>query len=204
MTTTAAVDVRLEVRLAVREDHPYVAEALAAAFADDPVVHWFVPDPRSRPATLRAMFDAYTWSVGRHEEIRTAGGITGAALWVPPGGLAVEPDDPEFELRMARAVGVDRERSAILGEVTTAAHPHEPHWYLNLLGVVPALQGQGLGSALLAPVLARCDRDGVGAYLAATTERSRKLYARHGFEVIDEIRLPDGPSLWPMWRAPRR
>jgi hypothetical protein len=51
-------------------------------------------------------------------------------------------------------------------------------------------------------MLERCDLEGVAAYLEAD-ERSRLLYAKQGFEAIREIRLPDGPSYWPMWRAPR-
>ena len=44
-------------------------------------------------------------------------------------------------------------------------HPKEPaHYYLPVLGVEPEFQGRGFGSALLQPVLARCDRDRVGAY----------------------------------------
>jgi GNAT superfamily N-acetyltransferase len=82
-------------------------------------------------------------------------------------------------------------------------HPVAPHHYLFLLGTRPAAQGRGLGSSLMAPVLQACDRDGVPAYLEATSERNKQLYTRHGFEVTDEIALPDGPTMWPMWRSPR-
>ena len=41
------------------------------------------------------------------------------------------------------------------------------------------------------------------AYLEASTLRSRALCLRHGFEDMDEMRLPDdGPPLWRMWRKP--
>lgn len=53
------------------------------------------------------------------------------------------------------------------------------------------------------PVLDMCDRDGVPAYLEASSERNKALYLRHGFEVVGEIKLPDGPRMWPMWRSPR-
>jgi len=72
-----------------------------------------------------------------------------------------------------------------------------------LLGTWPEWQGRGLGSPLMAPVLQTCDRDRVPAYLEATSERNEQLYLRHGFEVTDEIPLPDGPRMWPMWRAPK-
>jgi hypothetical protein len=52
------------------------------------------------------------------------------------------------------------------------------------------------------PVLERCDREGVPAYLEASGARNRDLYLRLGFRVTGEIRLPDGPSMWPMWREP--
>ena len=82
-------------------------------------------------------------------------------------------------------------------------HPHDPHWYLDYIAVEPGGQGVGAGSALLAPMLARCDTEGRPAYLNAGSERSRDLYLRHGFAVRSELRLPfGGPPLWRMWREP--
>jgi ribosomal protein S18 acetylase RimI-like enzyme len=84
------------------------------------------------------------------------------------------------------------------------AHPRSPpHWYLAVLGTEPELQGRGLGSAVLAPVLEQADRDGVAAYLESSKESNIAFYARHGFRVSGEVRLPRGPKLWPMWRDPR-
>ena len=71
------------------------------------------------------------------------------------------------------------------------------------MGVVPEAQGRGRGATLLRHMLDRCDAESMPAYLEATTERSRALYALHGFEVTEELRLPGGgPPLWPMWREP--
>jgi ribosomal protein S18 acetylase RimI-like enzyme len=67
---------------------------------------------------------------------------------------------------------------------------------------VPEHQGEGIGSAMLRVALARCDEAGEPAYLEATSEDNRRLYERHGFRVTRELLLPDGPSLWAMWRAP--
>jgi hypothetical protein len=46
-------------------------------------------------------------------------------------------------------------------------------------------------------------RHGVPAYLEATSEHNRRLYARHGFEVVGELSADGSPSLWLMWREPR-
>jgi ribosomal protein S18 acetylase RimI-like enzyme len=84
-------------------------------------------------------------------------------------------------------------------------HPYDPpHWYLFILGVEQAAQGQGLGSALLAHMLARVDADGMPAYLESSKERNLALYGRHGFEVTAEVVIPSGPRIWPMWREARR
>lgn len=65
----------------------------------------------------------------------------------------------------------------------------EPEWhgYITSLYVQPALQGGGLGSALLAAALAECDRRGVDAVILWPTPRSRTLYERHGFAVRDDL-----------------
>ena len=60
----------------------------------------------------------------------------------------------------------------------------------------------GGGSALLEPMLRRCDSEAVGAYLETGTERNVRFYSRHGFRVTDEVPLPDGPPMWLMWRDP--
>ena len=84
------------------------------------------------------------------------------------------------------------------------AHPPEPdHFYLAAIGVSPAGQGQGIGGALLAPVLEICDRDAVPAYLEASKFANIDYYSRHGFRLTGEITLPRGPTVYPMWRDPR-
>ena len=81
-------------------------------------------------------------------------------------------------------------------------HPDGEHLYLSVLGVDPARQGAGVGSALLAPGLELCDRDGLAAYLETGKERNIAFYARHGFKVTEQLRLPAGPPVWLMRRDP--
>ena len=45
----------------------------------------------------------------------------------------------------------------------------------------PSRQGQGLGAMVIAPVLERCDAEGVRAYLDSTNPRNRPFYRRLGF-----------------------
>ena len=79
---------------------------------------------------------------------------------------------------------------------------HADHHYLWFLGVRPAWQGRGYGSALLRAVLDDADRTGTPAYLEATSPDNCRLYQRHGFRVTGELTVAGGPSLWAMWREP--
>ena len=82
-------------------------------------------------------------------------------------------------------------------------HPTEPHWYLAIIGVEGAKQGRGLGAQLMEPALARCDEQGLIAYLESSNPANISLYQRHGFEVIGEIRVGDAPVVTPMLRPSR-
>lgn len=106
--------------------------------------------------------------------------------------------------RVARNAGRYLPRVLTTISFTESKHPLEPHYYLPALGVEPEWQGGGVGSALMRPILERCDREGFPAYLEASTPRNRALYERHGFELVEEVRVPrGGPPLWRMWREPR-
>jgi ribosomal protein S18 acetylase RimI-like enzyme len=73
-----------------------------------------------------------------------------------------------------------------------------------MIGVDAEARGRGMGASLLRPVLARCDQDTIPAYLEATSPRNIRLYERHGFEIVEEVRFPKGPSYFAMVRSPQR
>jgi len=120
-----------------------------------------------------------------------------------PRNMVVPPDTcAELDRALVDVFG-DFPRTFELFELFDAHHPQDAHYHLHFIGIRPECQGTGIGSALLRAVLDRCDREGAAAYLDAD-ERSKVLYVKHGFEATAELRLPQGPSFWPMWRAPRR
>jgi ribosomal protein S18 acetylase RimI-like enzyme len=84
-----------------------------------------------------------------------------------------------------------------------AFHPSEPHWYLPMIGVNPSEQGRGVGSALLRKGLARCDADGLPAYLEATSLRNISFYEQFGFEAVGRIQAKTSPPIIPMFRQPQ-
>jgi GNAT superfamily N-acetyltransferase len=163
-----------------------------------------VQDDDRRERFLLGFFTLYAKAFLRHDETYTTGGeVVAAALWAPPGAEPVSGEDAEELGRLFETLaGPDASRFLDLTQLFDDHHPHGSYWYLQFMGVTPGWQGQGIGSALVAPMLERCDREGVRGYLDATSERNKRLYERHGFEAKDPFAAPGGPPLWPMWRQP--
>lgn len=54
-------------------------------------------------------------------------------------------------------------------------------WYLSIIGILPAYQGQGLGPKLVNPILSQTDRLGVPTYLETFTPKNKSFYNRLGY-----------------------
>lgn len=104
---------------------------------------------------------------------------------------------------MEALFGTDAPRLFEIVALLDEYHPQDRlHFHLQWAGVEPERQGQGIGSALLEPVLQRADRDGMPAYTEGTSMRNRRLYEREGFRLLSEIAPAGGPPLFRMWREP--
>ena len=63
-------------------------------------------------------------------------------------------------------------------------------WYLSIVGILPAYQNQGLGSALIRPVLELADRAAVPTFLETFTPRNEPFYQRLGYRVAGSFFEP--------------
>jgi GNAT superfamily N-acetyltransferase len=188
------------IRLATPDDIPGLAASLARAFHDDPVARYLLANDRRRDGRLRRFYTARLRTLVAEELVFCDAQRRGAALWAPPDRWR----QPAHELLQIRIVTPRLPLFLVAGVQIDRRHPEGPHYCLAVLGVDPAAQGQGLGSRLLEPMIARCDAEGVPAYLESSKERNVDFYARHGFRVTGETDLPRGPRLWLMWRDPAR
>ncbi len=182
-----------------------VTKVLTAAFDDDPVINWIVRSGDGRVGNLRRYFAAQF--LFRHLPVGGAYVMSdgsGAALWDLPSTTPGRRAGLRLAWAKMRYIGwprVHRVNRALAD--AESLHEDRPHYYLSNIGVDPATQGGGVGSALMRPVLELCDRVGMPAALESTKRRNIPFYERHGFSVRDEFRLPDGPSFTLMWREPR-
>lgn len=195
-------------RAAVHPVRPHevrqLAAVLAGAFAADPVAEYVTPSAAGRPARMERFFHdlVLTRLTLPFGHVYTTADIAGGALWLPPGEAHASVWEQVRMLPLiARLMGRDTPRALRAMAAMEKVHPREPHWYLWFAGVRPERQGEGISTALVRPILDRCDAESMPAYLEATNEHSRDLAARQGFEVTGLLELPDGgPTLWLMWR----
>ena len=180
------------------------ARTLAAAFVDDPVKCHLVGRSVVAVAQSEPFFRAF--AAISHTRVFATAGNEAAAIWGPPGHWKVPVrsivrNTPMF-LRLYGRRFIPNLRFLTTLE---AAHPSEPHYYLEFIGTDPAHQGKGHGSALLRPMLAQADAEGVGAYLESSKESNIAFYARFGFELRPTLSFAgrNAPQMWPMWRDPR-
>lgn len=194
-TTTATVTA------ITQSDAEQAIAVIVLAFSTDPVVRWTYSDPQQYLAHFPAIVRAFGGKAFAHGTGHHASGFAGAALWLPPG---IQPDEEALVAVLRQGVPAGRQAAvfAVL-EQMGRHHPHEPHWYLPLIGVDPVHQRRGHGSALLEHALRRCDRDRTPAYLESTNPANIPLYERHGFEVLATIQVGASPPIFPMLRAAR-
>ncbi|MDO3646661.1 GNAT family N-acetyltransferase [Nocardia mangyaensis] len=199
----------IRVRAAGHSDIWAAADTLAAAFAHDPVMRWILPDERHRAVGMPRFFATVARHVfvpaGASElALRPDGTVAGTALWTPPNRRQTSP---RTDLRMipalVRALGRRILAGKQVADLLEPHHPAEPHWYLGMIGTAPDARGAGYGNALLRSRLDRIDAEGSTAYLESSNPDNVPYYERFGFTVTDEIRIPGGPPLWLMLRAPR-
>lgn len=193
MTTT--------IKNALASDEAATFGVMTLAFSTDPMARWSLPDPAKYLATFPSIAKAFSGSAFESGTAYIANGFVGAALWLPPGGKS----DEESLMRLFDENVDDdiKEHMSGIFEQMEKFHPTEPHWYLPMIGVDPAHQSAGIGSALMTEALKAVDRDGLIAYLESSNPKNISLYERHGFEVIGEIQSGNSLILRPMLRRAR-
>lgn len=191
----------IDVRTAEPSEKETVLNTLMLAFSTDPCLRFMLARPDAFFAGFRSFATAMGGAGLEHGTAWLADEGGAAALWLPPGVSS----DREAILGVLLGL-VEPEKLPTLAEVGEAMeryHPQEPHWYLAMIGVDPARQGRGLGSAILKESLKRCDEDGVIAYLESSSPKNVPLYERYGFEVMGFVQPGAFPGLYPMVRQPR-
>lgn len=199
-----------DVRRAEQRDVPLIAATLTIALADSRWTRWALPDDgRMQRLTRLHELDAGHRGVGTGTAWVTDD-VAAVAVWEPPPGAVGATPLPadvraalatELPYLSAHRISAVRDTAALIA----AARPEQPHWWLLHLGVRPSSRRQGLAAAVLAPVLVRCDTDGLPAAAAVFSWANVRFLRGFGFEVTAELRTSDDElPLWVLLRQPQR
>jgi len=173
------------------------AAVLGRAFTEYELFRYYFPDETERRAAADTFaFIALSVCLKYGEVYMSSQKLEGVAAWLPPGkspfgAWQIIRSVPLSILYRFGRQGAGRMRS--YGRFVDNLHrrlvPY-PHWYLQIIGVDPAHQGQGFCSRLLRPVLERIDSERMPCYLETNAVKNVAIYRRFGFEVVSEDRMP--------------
>lgn len=196
----------IEIRQMSSEDMAAACRILGLAFADNPNTLAIVRGDRARAERMMRT-GARVAKLARkasHALIAQQGGaivgVLNAAEW------------PHCQMRtveklataptMIRAAGSGSLRALKLSTVWARHDPHEPHWHLGPIGVLPKLHRRGVGTALLNAFLERIDATRSAAYLEADVDKNVALYQKVGFNVTAHEDILGIDNRF-MWREPQ-
>lgn len=181
-----------------RKDAKKAAAVFSRAFQNDLLAQVMFPDEDFRRKILPTYFTyRITYGILYGEVYAPSPTIEGLAVWYL---------SDQYEMtnwRNMRAGGMklmfntDKEtlkRMNIIGHFTTELrnkYTSEKYWYLAPIGVDPSFQGKGFASKLMRAMLARIDSENLSALLETQDERNVKIYNKFGFEIVQEVTLPN-------------
>jgi ribosomal protein S18 acetylase RimI-like enzyme len=192
-------------RAASWADADPLAATMARAFHDDPLICFILKDEATRAEKMPRLFKLLFKLGLPHGACDVTEGYEAAALWRPPNEWEIpwwQYITNGVEFLGIFGLGGARDVTSVM-DVIEKHHPHDPHWYLQAIGTDTAKQGKGFGGVVIRRGLAKADAAGAPAYLESSKETNIPIYQSFGFVVTGEIKLPNGPTLWPMWRKAR-
>ena len=191
------------IRKASLEDISTLSNVLADSLKETALTSWLVPKDKYYKEKILNYSNFLLQLAVPHELIYTTEKLEGAALWIPPHKWEMNlMQEITLLPKVIKYTGVKQFISRISGLTKlTSKHPKDAHYYLMTVGVKPEVQGKGIGSSLLQPVLLLADTQGIPCYLETSNEKTLGLYKKHGFSIINTIQLPfGGPHMWLLWR----
>lgn len=192
-------------------DAEAAVRVLARAFRDNPLNRAVIGASakhreRVNAAGLRPQVPAILesgWALGARLPAEASGALAGVLLATPPEVHALRT--PHWSVRLRALAGQGWGVSRRWAEVQDQLYPHRParpHVYLALLGVEPAQQRGGVGTALITAFLAQADATEESVWLETDRPENVAFYQRAGFVAAGEVRV-FGVPVWLMQRPAR-
>jgi hypothetical protein len=185
----------------------FVAAVLSQAFHNDPRVAYLLPEELARRSVLPWFFR----SVARASQLcgKLYTSPDAGVLWISPGRQSTFARMLRTEMQTAICNVPQATFRRWINLCTQMERVHRrlatrPHWYLVALGARSLTTMKGMSGALLAPVLARADRDRLPCYVEVFQASLLPFYGECGFQIIGAGQVRGGgTSFWAMMRTPQ-
>lgn len=193
-------------RFADSNDLDRAAEVLGEAFADYPWTRWTV-DPadhqRRIVALQRIALEHFALRFGGVSVSTVDGEIRSVVAWNDSEAASASDLDAAVVHQVAELEGSRHDASKLAEHQVEGFLPNERHLYLATVGTSPMMQGQGLATKTLAPLLQAADGSGLEVWLETSRASNAEFYERRGFEVTSTFAIGGGgPTVWVMSRKP--
>jgi GNAT superfamily N-acetyltransferase len=180
-------------------DRSAVVDVLSGSFFDYPVMRYVLSD------SGEDYFDHLRELMGFFCDVRFARGwpvlgihehdhVAAVMLLGEPSLSARSVDLDVIDHDLERTIGkAALDRITQYERLSSLAEPEGPYYFVGMLGVLPVLQGKGMGGALLdhAATIAQADSVARGVCLATEDEKNVGYYRRFGYEVVGEAQVGD-------------
>lgn len=177
-----------------------ISQALYLSLRQDPfyieLENSIAGEPDARREAMLTYFD-YSMTEGqKYGELYLPDGESfGASIWSKPiNGLLAKQILREKKAFIRQHLGEPtlKKYSDIIEFMSQSAKDIVPtgSWYLSIVGIAPQFQGQGLGRALVKPILDKADKMRIPSYAETFTPRNRNFYNRLGYQEVGSFIEP--------------
>jgi GNAT superfamily N-acetyltransferase len=196
-------DLRIDVGHAGPDRLSGLAPVFGRAFVSEPMMCWPMGEHGDVVDRFTRCFASFLNAAADVAVVWEAGDAQGAAVWVPPDRSPPWEQHPWNQPQISALTDDAGRRYDTFWTWVDSHSPDEPSWQLDSIAVEPAVQGHGIGTALIIAGLEQARADGLGAFLSTGTPGNVSVYQRCGFRVIEDLDAPDGgPHVWFMRSDP--
>ena len=198
---------KIEITRLNTEDTDKIVEVLFAAFERDPLMYYFFGNEYQNLAKYVMQYICHQAQLSNlillgasiEEELQGVALITPSEIVDRDKHEAFAKLDEQLATAVGEAVVMRMETYFQVKEVNK---PKQTHFYLDILGVMPKSQGQGVGKALIETLHKMSEESSQSCGVALDTENESNLnfYQRLGYSISTITNL-DKIKIWSMFRS---
>ncbi|MEI2696027.1 MAG: GNAT family N-acetyltransferase [Saprospiraceae bacterium] len=175
-----------EIRLANKTEMSIIIQIIMNSFKSDPHINWLL-EKSNNPKKIEIAAEYITDETFAKGEIYLTNDDLGLAFWQTEKKEGFSINFIKRNLSFLFRLGLRTAFRSLKNQILSHSHfpKKKPFYYLALIGVMPQVQGKGLASKLLNPVLEDCKNKKTPVYLETGNKNNVEIYKKKGFTLTD-------------------